>query len=174
MQIYVVLFEENMAMVKTFLLTHSDLVMISYLFASTLSTFVPPGVKTGSKGLLPDMQNCGLRMRRECRERFPRHRLQRKPLVSDPAMYHDTCVTHVPWCISGFLTRGGGENVRAIPGACATRNFTYLVRGPLKQETPRSWLDCTWTVSYKHDKNLSWLERKHVWIKGASPDFKSS
>ena len=26
-------------------------------------------------GLLPDTQNCGLRMRRECRERFPRHRV---------------------------------------------------------------------------------------------------
>ena len=25
-------------------------------------------------GLLPDTQNCGLRMRRECRERFPLHR----------------------------------------------------------------------------------------------------
>ena len=35
-------------------------------------------------GLLPDTENCWLRMRRECRERFPRHRLQRKPLVSDP------------------------------------------------------------------------------------------
>ena len=29
-----------------------------------------------------------------------------------------------------LLTCGGGENVPAIPGACATRNFTYLVRGP--------------------------------------------
>ena len=29
------------------------------------------------------------------------------------------CVTHVPWCMSGPLTRGGGENVRGIPGACA-------------------------------------------------------
>ena len=28
-------------------------------------------------GLLLDKQNCGLRMRRECRERFPRHRLKR-------------------------------------------------------------------------------------------------
>ena len=41
-------------------------------------------------------------MRRECRERFPRHRLQRKPLVSDPGMHHGTCVTHGgvsnPWC----------------------------------------------------------------------------
>ena len=50
---------------------------------------------------------------------FPRRRLQRKPLVSDPGMHHGTCVTHVPWCMSGSLTRGGGENVPGIPGACA-------------------------------------------------------
>ena len=31
-------------------------------------------VKTAAMGLLPDTQNYGLRMRRECRERFPRHR----------------------------------------------------------------------------------------------------
>ena len=65
-------------------------------------------------------------MRREYR-----HRLQRKLLISDPGMYHGTCVTHVPWCMSGSLTRGGGENVPGIPGACANRNFTYLARGPL-------------------------------------------
>ena len=62
-------------------------------------------------GLLPDTQNFLLRMRRECRERFPRHRLQRKPLASDPGMHHGTCVTHVPWCMSGTLTHGGGEDV---------------------------------------------------------------
>ena len=67
-------------------------------------------------------------MRRECRERFPRHRLQRKPLVSDPGMHQGTCVTHVPICISGSLTRGGGENVPDIPVASPARNFTYLVR----------------------------------------------
>ena len=49
-------------------------------------------------------------MRRECRERFPRNRLQRKPLVSDPGMLHGTSITHVPWCMSGSLTSGGGEN----------------------------------------------------------------
>ena len=49
---------------------------------------------------------------------FPRHRLQRKPLVSDPGMHHGTCVTHVPWCMSWSLTHGGGENVPGIPGAC--------------------------------------------------------
>ena len=70
-------------------------------------------------------------MRRECREAFHRHRLQRKPLVSYPGMHHGTCVTHVPWSMSGSLTRGGGGNVPGIPSACATRNFTYLVRCPL-------------------------------------------
>ena len=57
------------------------------------------------------------------------------PRVSDPDMHHGTCVTHVPWCMPGSLTRvsfevGGGENVPGITGACAIRNFTYLVRGP--------------------------------------------
>ena len=47
---------------------------------------------------------------------FPRRRFQRKLLVSDPGMHHGTCVTHVPWCMSGSLTCGDGENV---PGACA-------------------------------------------------------
>ena len=50
---------------------------------------------------------------------FPHRRLQRKPLVNDPGMHQGTCVTHVPWCMSGSLTRGGGENVPGIPGACA-------------------------------------------------------
>ena len=65
-------------------------------------------------GLLPEIAfNCVLRMCRECRERFPRHRLQRKPLISDPGMHN-----------------GGGGNVPGIPGACATRNFTYLAKCP--------------------------------------------
>ena len=40
-------------------------------------------------------------MSRACREHFPRHRLQRKPLVCDPGMHHGTCVwqeAHVPVC----------------------------------------------------------------------------
>ena len=52
-------------------------------------------------GLLPDTQNWGLRMRRECRERFPRHRG-----LAIPDMHHGTCVTHVPWCMPGSLTCG--------------------------------------------------------------------
>ena len=49
---------------------------------------------------------------------FSRSPLQRKLLVSDPGMHHGTCVTHVPWCMSGSLTLGDGENVPGIPGAC--------------------------------------------------------
>ena len=76
---------------------------------------------------------------------FPRRRFQRKLLVSDPGMHHGKCVTHVPWCMSGSLTCGDGENVPGIPGACATRDFAYLVRGP--------W--CKWFTS--HYQNQNWL-----------------
>ena len=55
--------------------------------------------------------------------------------VRDPDMHHGTCVTHAPRCMPGLLTSGffevgGGENGPGLPGACATRNFTYLVRVP--------------------------------------------
>ena len=88
-----------------------------------------PSVWYQVMGLFPDM----LRMRRECRERFPRHWLQRKPLVSDPGMHHGTRVTHVPWCMSGSLTRAGREHVPGIPDACRSRNFTCLATGPLPE-----------------------------------------
>ena len=97
-----------------------------------------------------------LRMRCECRERFPRHRLQRKPLGSDPGMHHGTCVTHVPWCMSGLLTRGSRENVPGILGACATRKFTYLVRGP------SSWFVMTTIV-------LCWLWCDYPCVEYKSP-----
>ena len=61
---------------------------------------------------------------------IPHHRFQSKPLASDPDMHHGTCVTHVPWCMSGELTRGDGEKVPSIPGTCASVNFAYLARGP--------------------------------------------
>ena len=55
------------------------------------------------------------------------------PQNSDPDMHHDTCVTHVPWCMPGSLTTDflwirWRENVPSIPGACAICNFAYLVR----------------------------------------------
>ena len=42
-------------------------------------------------GLLPDTQNYELRMRQECRERFPRHRLQGKHLVRQARAVRDVC-----------------------------------------------------------------------------------
>ena len=66
------------------------------------------------------------------------------PQVRDPDMHHGTCVTHVPWCMSGSLISGflwsrrRGGNVPGIPGACASHNFTYLARGPLREHS--HWL----------------------------------
>ena len=109
--------------------------------------------------LLPDAQTCVLCMRWECRERFLRHRLQRKRLVSDPGMYHGTCATHVPWRMSGSLTPDGGENVPGIAGACTTRNFMYLARGPFP-----------WNPLYNHHKtkhniSLYWHQLVHYSLK---------
>ena len=95
-----------------------------------------PANKHAAMGLLPDTQNCGLRIRRECWEHFPRHWLQMKPRVSDIGMHHGTWITHVLWCMPGSLTRGGGESIRAIPGACATRNFAHLIRGSFLMGIP--------------------------------------
>ena len=65
---------------------------------------------------------------------FPCHWLQRKPLASVPIMHHGTYMTYVPWCMSGSLTRGGGQTVPGIPGACTTRNLRILARGPWKED----------------------------------------
>ena len=73
---------------------------------------------------------------------FPRRRFQRKLLVSDPGMHHGTCVTHVPWCMSGSLTCGDGENVPGIPGACAPA----ILR--IWQEAHRHVLSTVWCRQY--------------------------
>ena len=86
---------------------------------------------------------------------FPTYRLQRKPQVSDPGMHHGTCVTHVPWCMSESLIRGGGENVPGIPGACATRNFAYLARGPLSEPMLTRFTD-------------AYMRAKGRWVKASS------
>ena len=86
-----------------------------------------------SMGLLPDTSNCGLCMRRECREHFPRHRGLAIP----------TCITACDAYQDRLLTVsfevGCGENVPGIPGACATRNFTCMVRGPLSAWCVVAW-----------------------------------
>ena len=85
---------------------------------------------TRTMDLLPLRKIAGCACAGNAENVFPRHRLQRKPQISDPGMHHVTCVTHVPWCMSGSLTRDGEGNVPGFPGACTTRNYTYLVRYP--------------------------------------------
>ena len=85
----------------------------------------------------------------ECWKRFPHHR---KPLVSDPGMHHGMCVTHVLWCMLGSLTRGGGENVPGIPGACTTRNVTYLVKSPLMTDPCFEFCRCGKMNSWRGTK----------------------
>ena len=96
-------------------------------------------------------------MRRECRERFPRHRLQRKLLVSDPGMHHGTCVMHVPWCMSWSLTRGGRENVPGIPGACAIFRIWQEAHG-IYTRFCCALFGCIWIISY------SWIQMIRVYL----------
>ena len=75
-----------------------------------------------------------VRMRRECRERFPWH--------ASRHVRHARNVMHTGIANSRFpLNSAAGGNAPGFPGACATRNFTHLVRGP-------------WTVPW-------WLLRWH-------------
>ena len=71
--------------------------------------------------------------------------------VSDPDIHRGKCMKHVPWCMPGWLPSGGGENVPGTPGACATRNFTYLVRSPYgawsHHRGPYRWLSAIWGKS---------------------------
>ena len=109
-------------------------------------------------GLLPDTQNCGCACAGNAGNVSP------SPQVSDPDMHHGTCVTHVPWCMPGSLNSGllwnwrRGGNVPGIPGACATWNFTYLVRGPwhyrvnkcIKPNTTGSRIAWNWRIQGQH------------------------
>ena len=61
---------------------------------------------------------------------FSRHRLQRKPLAYDPCLHHPCA-----WRTCRVACRSGRKNVPGIPGTCATRNFTYLARGPCEWNT---------------------------------------
>ena len=99
--------------------------------ARLLLRAVDPATTGGlSMGLLPDTQNRGLHMRRECRERFRRQRGLAIPTCIT-ARASRTCRDA---CRDRYLAVsfevGGRENVPGIPGVCATRNFSYLVRGP--------------------------------------------
>ena len=105
---------------------------VALLVTSRVCTFM--GCCLGSPkhiiGLLPDTANCGLRRRREYWRRFPRHRGLAIPTCMTARAWR-TCrhACRYHWLAVSFEV-GSGENYSCIPGACATRNFAYLVRGP--------------------------------------------
>ena len=68
--------------------------------------------------------------------RFPHHRLK-KDTASQRSRHASRHVRHACTVMDvGIANPQWRGNVPGIPGACATRNFTYLVRGP--------YWDVTW------------------------------
>ena len=78
--------------------------------------------------LLPDTHNCGLCMRRDCRERFPRHSWSAVLTCITARASRMCCDTYRDRQIMVSFEVDGGENVPSIPGACETCKCTYLVR----------------------------------------------
>ena len=97
-------------------------------------------------------------MRRERRERFPCHRRLATPTCITPRewrTYNDACRDRYP---TFSFEVGRGKNVPGIPGACATRNFTHLVRGLCKRDgTKVSYL-------YYHNDALVFCYGKIIFI----------
>ena len=114
-------------------------------------------------------------MCRECRERFPRRRFQRKLLVSDPGIHHGPCVTHVPWCMSGSLTCVDGKTFPAFP-AHAHPRFCISGKRPIMQPR-RLWVNISHAsaIGYNYNNN----ETRHfdgihcTYVKIACDGFKT-
>ena len=66
----------------------------------------------------------------ECRKRFPHHCELAIATFVTAGISASGVWRMLGSLIIGFFKVGGGENVPGNPGACATRNFTYLARGP--------------------------------------------
>ena len=81
-------------------------------------------------GLLPDTQNCGCACAGNAGNVFPVTAGKRSRHASRHVR-HARAVMHAGIANLRYpLKSAAGENVPGIPGACATCNFTYLVRGP--------------------------------------------
>ena len=87
-------------------------------------------------GLLPDTQNCGCACAGNAGNVFPVTAGKRSRHASRHVR-HARAVMHAGIANYRFpLISTAGENVPGIPGACATCNFTYLVRGPWQLHDP--------------------------------------
>ena len=102
---------------------------------------------------------------------FLRHRLHRNPLVSDPGMHHGTCVTHVPWCMSGSLTRGWrGKRSRH---SRRMRNPHFYVSGKRPMRTVLWFLfnlaDNDYWQAHKWTNSLQWRHNGHDSVSNHQP-----
>ena len=136
-------------------------------------------------GLLPNTQNCGCACARNAGNVFPatagkQFRQATRHVRDARAVMHAGIVN------SRFpLNLASGENVPGIPGACATRNFTYLVRGPCLQHhlkgpcflwgrLARRWV-MSMIISKWHktvDFGLYFAPNNHSWTYDEFYDFK--
>ena len=91
-------------------------------------------------------------MCRECRERFPHRRLQRKPLVIDPDMHHGTCVTHVVMHVEiAYPQRRGKHSLHSR----RMRNPQVYVTGkrPMDTHSANYWSFVTGEFASQRDRN---------------------
>ena len=102
-------------------------------------------ISCDSHGPLTRYINYGLCMRWECWERLPCHSglaIPKRIRARAWRTCRDACRDRY---LAVSLEVGGGENVPGIPGACATQDFAYLVRGP--------WLTPCWILLHRNKYN---------------------
>ena len=87
----------------------------------------------GTMGLLPNTSHCGCACAGNAANVFPAT-AGKQSWHASRHVRDASAVMHAGIANSRFpLNSAAGENVPGIPGACATRSCTYLVRGPYKK-----------------------------------------
>ena len=83
------------------------------------------------------------------------------PLISDPDMHHGTCLTYVPWCMSGSLTSGflwnrwRGKRSRHIRRMCNTQ---FCVTGKRPMPVKAILNICGMYTTYIHWKHSTFYK----------------
>ena len=88
--------------------------------------------------------------------------VSRPPRVSDPDMHHDTCVTHMSWCLPGSLTSGfllSWWRGKASWHSRCMRNLQFCVSGN------RSMVKCETTNKIQRFQLLLYLLNYSCFIK---------
>ena len=77
--------------------------------------------------------------------------LKKNPLVSDPRTHHGTCISHLPWCMSGSPTRGGKRPM----GSC--KRVPYLTTLNKKsRNTDQNMYGFSYDAGVNHKEN-NWV-----------------